>query len=131
MFNRESLRHYGEYMAFNQALTTSLVNGNGVNGANPHTIYSMNGRFGLTVSAAKGATVSIPAGGNLTVQVTSDNGTVETLKYVNSGTAAMVFTDTQEIVAFIFSPDMSGIVTVAISSTGTGSVDINPSYRTV
>ena len=130
MFNREVIRHFGEYIAFNQALTTALVNGNGTNGANPHTVYSMNGQFGVTVSAAQGATVTIPAGGNITVQATSDNGSVETLKYVNSGTTPEVFTETQGIVAFIFSPEMRGEVTVAISSTGTGSVDINPSYRT-
>jgi hypothetical protein len=130
MFNNEALRHWGEYIAYNQALTTSLTAGNGTNGANPHTAYNMNGQFGVTVSASKGATVSVPAGGTVTVGAVSDNGSSEQLVWKNTLAKARVFSNTQEIEAFIFSPAIRGQVTVSIASTGTGTVDVNPSYRT-
>ena len=130
MFFKEGLRHYDEYFARAQVLTAAFVDGNAQQGRNPQSIYNVEGQFGVSVTASEGQTVSVPASGTLSVRATSDNGTVETMIWKNSGTTALTFSETEEVCVFIFSPAMQGQVTVAVSSSGTGTVDINPSFRT-
>ena len=126
MFDQEGLRHYKEYFAYQQTVTATLVNGAG--GVNPQTIQNAEGQFGVSVTASGAFT--IPAGGNVTVRATSSNGSIETLQFTNSGTTTRSYADTEEICVLIFSPRMRDNVTVALSSTGTGKVDVNPSFRT-
>lgn len=129
-----NLRPYAEYFAKAQAVTATAAIGN-QSGNNPLRLENAQGGTAIRVAAAKGASLTVPAGATLTLTV--EHGEAEAGSFSVLGTAVFtgpaggtVFGPDAAIAEFVL-PSLAGPfvrVKVGASAALSGSVDIFPMY---
>ena len=129
-----ALRQYDEFFAYKQTITTTMTAGNGQAGRNPQVIANTGGRWGVIISASEDSSITIPAGGTISIQIADTHGNISTMVHTNESGAEEVYSDTEKVLEMNASNEFTykgGPVTLSFMGAGgtTGTFDASPYYN--
>ena len=134
IIHNAALRHYAEFFACDQVISTTPTVGNGQAGKNPQNIANVGGRWGVIISASKDKTLTIPNNGTFVIQMSDTKGNVGTLTHTNRTGRSEVYNDTQKVLQMnasnVFTYQGGPLTLTFSGGAGTsGTFDASPYYN--